>query len=152
MTDELILSPNVEALVVQFLRDQEELTDVVGERIYTTLPTACEFPALRVSLFYERPVTSIPNWVTAHDVQFDSFGGPKATAWQAAEVAKACLSQRFIGEHTFTIGASTVSGVVTDVRCWGLRDLPDTEWEPAKPRFMFTATITVHPSSSASSA
>jgi hypothetical protein len=146
MTDELILTPNVEAIVVQFLRDQPELSDIVGERIYTTLPTACEFPAIRVTLFYERSVTDIPHWVTAHDIQVDSFGGPKTTAWEAAETARACLSQRFIGEHGYTVGARTVSGTVTDVRCWGLRDLPDTEWEPAKPRFMFTATITVHPS------
>jgi hypothetical protein len=146
MTDDLILTPNVEALIVQFLREQPEVADLVGNRVYTELPEKTTFPAVRVHLYYERPVGgSSPRWLSAHDVQVDAFGGPKATAWRIAETCRAALSQRFLGVQQYGEGQNEVAGVITDVQAFGFRDMPDETFTPARPRFLFTATVYVHP-------
>lgn len=146
MTDELILAPNVEALMVQFLRDQPEVAAIVGDRIYTEIPPKAEFPLVSVHVFYERPVGgSTPLWLTAHDVQVDAYGGPKATAWRLAETCRAALTSRMQGRLEYGTGANTVAGTVTDVQPAGLRDMPDDSYTPARPRFLFTATTYVHP-------
>lgn len=146
MPDELTLAPNVEALVVHFLRDQPEVAAIVGDRVYTELPPKAEFPLVRVHVYYERPVGgSNPLWLTAHDVQVDAYGGPKATAWRLAETCRAALTARMSGRLEYGTGATATTGVVTDVQVTGLRDMPDDSYTPARPRFLFTATPYVHP-------
>lgn len=146
MTDELVLQPNVEALVVQFLRDQEEVTALVGNRIYTEIPASPDWPLVRVRVYYERPVNgSRPLWLTAHDVQVEAYGGPKSVAWRVAETCRAALTARFEGAYSYGAESSAVSGTVTHVAVSGLRDLPDEFYSPARPRWMFTATAYVHP-------
>jgi hypothetical protein len=49
----------------------------------------------------------------------------------------AALAERAEGGHT--------TGVVSGVTFSGWSDQPDTDYEPARPRFFFTAQLTVHP-------
>jgi Protein of unknown function (DUF3168) len=133
----LTLLPNAEALVSEFLRDQAEVVALVSDRVYTALPFGVEFPAVRVVQYDTEFGTHQPLWVAAPLLQIDCWGGTKAQAWTLAATCMAALSERIEGGHTH--------GVVSGVRFSSWTDMPDTDYEPARPRFFFTAQLTVHP-------
>lgn len=137
MSETLVILPNVEALISAFFRTQPELVALVDDRVYTELPKSPTFPAMRVTQYDDITVTDMPLWVIAAQIQVDSWGGSKHDAWLTASTARGLLSSRLSGEHTL--------GTVSGVRFGGMRDEPDTDYEPAKPRFYFTASVFAHP-------
>lgn len=135
MTVELM--PNVEALVSAFLRAQPEMIAIVDDRIYTVLPGAVTYPAVRVNQYDEGNVTSRPLWAVRASIQIEAWGGSKDQAFSILATAQACISERIEGVYS--------QGVVTGVEWGGRRDLPDPSFSPAKPRWMVSAYITAHP-------
>ncbi len=133
----IALLPNVEALVSAFLRGRSEITALIDDRVYTVLPKGVVFPTLRLAQYDDALVTQRPLWVATSFLQLDAFGGTKADAYTLAATARAVMAAYLPGTHA--------GGVVTDVRFSGMRDEPDADYEPAKPRWLFTAEITVHP-------
>lgn len=139
MTDTLILPPNMEKLVSDFLRDQDEVAALIADRVYTAIPKAATYPLVRVSLLESTPVSgSQPLWAELHYMQVEAFGGSKGDAWRIAATCRAALDQRLVGTYS--------EGVVNGVDSGGMIDQPDETFEPAKPRWLFTSTITAHPS------
>ena len=51
----LNLTPNTEALVSAFLRDQPEVQTLADDRCYTVIPKAATYPLLRVTLLIDQP-------------------------------------------------------------------------------------------------
>lgn len=138
MSDEpLYLTPNVEALVSAFLREQTEVIALLGDRVYTSLPKNPEWPAARVVVIDEAPAGS-PLWLVGAVIQVDAWGGTKADAWRIANTCRAAIDRRLVGAHP--------EGVVTGVTLGGLLDEPDEDFTPAKPRWLFTSTVHAHPS------
>jgi hypothetical protein len=137
VTEQLVMLPNVEALVSAFLRDQAEVTALVDDRVYTALPKGVEFPAVRVVQYDDVKHTRRPLWVVHALLQIDCWGGSKHDAWQTAATVQGVLAARLAGVHDL--------GVVTGVDVGGLADTPDQDFEPAKPRWTFTATVFAHP-------
>lgn len=131
------LLPNVEAMVSTFLQAQPEMTALVGARTYTAIPGEPVYPLVRVTQFDDVKVTQRPLWVARFSVQIEGFGGSKIEAWRACATAQAVLAERFLGAQT--------GGVVCDVGFGSMRDLPDSTFTPAKPRFLTTAYVTAHP-------
>lgn len=131
------LLPDIEQLLSAFLRDQAEVTALVGQRVYTALPTSTTFPAVRLTRFGGAPVRQRPVHLDAADIQLDAFGGPKATALEIAETCRAVIWHRLPGEHA--------EGIVTGVDLGALAYSPDDTYTPAKPRYLFTATVYAHP-------
>jgi hypothetical protein len=141
----LVLLPDVEVLLSEFLRNQPEVTALVTDHVYTEIPKApagedTRWPLVRLSRYGGTPVTSIPLWLDQALVQVDVFGGSKRLANRIAETCRAVLDLRLIGVHA--------AGVVTGVRTSGFGYHPDATYTPAKPRYLFTATVTLHPLSS----
>lgn len=136
MTD-LPLTPNVEALVSAFLRDQAELTVDVGDRIYTVIPKDAVYPLVRVTQILDDPAGS-PLWSVAVMIQIEAFGGSKGDAWRIAATARALIDYRLTGVHP---GYGVVSGSSPG----SLDDQPDEAFAPAKPRWLFTSTIYARP-------
>lgn len=143
MSDPLVILPNMEALLSQFLRDQPEIVDLVDDRVYTALPEGVTFPAVRVTQITDRKITTRPLWVAAFVMQVEAFGGSKAQAWTLAATCEGLMAARLVGVHA--------GGVVAGVDPGGLEDLPDDEYEPARPRFLFTSTVTARPVATVSS-
>lgn len=145
MTDELILAPNVEALVSLFLRETAELAELLGGpdpddvRVFNALPADVVFPAMRLVLFDTIPLTRRPQWLFEFRLQLDAWGGSSADAWRILATAGAAMSQRMIGEHP------AHEAVVTGVELEGGRNLPDASYTPAKPRRLVTAIVRAHP-------
>lgn len=133
----VILLPDVEALVSRFLRDQEEISDLVDDRVYTAVPEKPTFPLLLVRRVSGAAVTSRPLHVDAAVLQLDAYGGSKSDARELAETARAVLAARLAGTHDL--------GVVSGVRFGAMSWLPDVDYSPARPRYVADATVTVHP-------
>jgi len=143
VSDELLIQPNMEALVSAFLRNQPELTALVDDRIYTALPKEPEYPCVRVVQLLSTP-TGSPLYAVAYEVQGEAFGGSKAEAWRIASTAQALIDARIEGVHEGF-------GVVNGTRPGAMIDLPDEAFEPAKPRWLFTSTIYARPGATVSS-
>lgn len=140
MTDDLLLLPNVAALVTAFLRAQPEIVALVGDRVVTELGKDQEYPAVRITQFTDRPTIPRPLVHTAATLQLEAFGGPKALAWKIAETARAALCARFNGRQSYTVNGNPIEGRITGCDASGMRDLPDATFTPAKPRYLFTIT------------
>lgn len=129
--------PNVEAIVSTFLQAQPEMIALIGTRTYTAIPGNATYPLCRVTQFDDVKVTHRPLWVVRASVQIEGFGGSKAEALNIVSTAEACIAERLEGAHA--------GGVVTGITWGSKRDLPDSTFSPAKPRWLTTAYITVHP-------
>lgn len=135
MSDELRPPPNMEALVSAFLRDQPEIVDDIADRVYTSIPkpsTPSVYPCVRVTQLLDQP-TGSPLWAVAFTIQVEAFGGSKAEAWRIASNCRAAIDVRLVGEYAL--------GVVNGSTPGALLDLPDEDFDPAKPRWLFTSTI-----------
>lgn len=132
MTD-LFIPPNMEALVSAFLREQPEMIELVGDRVYTAVAKGTAYPCARVTQLLDTP-SGAPLYGVGFEIQVDAWGGTKHQAWQIASIARALIDVRLVG--TFD-GFGVVNGSTPG----SLLDLPDEEFEPAKPRWLFTSTI-----------
>lgn len=134
---------DVEALLANFLRAQEEVTALVADRVWTDLPNSRSFPLVLLqriggSMAINRPAAYLDRSV----VQLDSYGGTHKQAFTVMATCCAVLSDRLVGPHP--------EGVVTGVQVDGIGYLPDPESDDeaghARPRFNTTVTVLTHPS------
>lgn len=148
----ITLLPDVERLLSDFFADQAEVlaffttgVDVEGTtvasppafRVYSEFPKTKVFPLVLFNQFGTLPVTGSPRWLETSTVQFSAYGGPKRTARLLADTCMQVMAARLIGTHD--------EGVVTDVAFTGLADIPDPTFDPARPRWIWTASVTAHP-------
>lgn len=136
MTD-LLLLPDIEKLVSEYLRSRDEVTDIYDDRVYTELPAEKAWPLLRVVRIGGAPDSSVPRYLDRPLVQFDSWGGSKSLARRGAETVRAVLDD-LPGVHD--------EGVVAWVTHGRLLYLPDQSLNPVRPRFTFDAVIGARPS------
>lgn len=134
---DLVLMPNVESMLTAYLQSQADIVALIGERSYTELPHNVVFPAIRVTQYNDLKVTVRPLWVVTAYVQLDAFGGTKNQAWTLASTAQSAIAAME--------GLVLPGGVVSAANVGGMSDQPDTDYEPAKPRFRVDFSITVHP-------
>ena len=133
------LMPNVEVLFSDFLRDQAEVTALVGAHVYTVLPAKFDaWPAVRVTRIPSAPVHAGRLHLDGALVQVDVWGGPKALAFQIIETIRAATHLRLEGGHD--------AGGCTGVDFGPMGYLPDESWTPARPRYTCDVTLYVHPS------
>lgn len=132
------LLPDAEQLLIGFLLDQAEVTAICSTRIYSVLPNGLDtWPAVRVTRFGGSPVTNVPLHLDAPTLQVDAWGGSKATTHDLIETIRAVVASRIAGTHD--------EGVVTKAEFGPLNWLPDTTWDPARPRFSTDITLYTHP-------
>lgn len=149
MTDQLILLPDAEKVVVDYLLSRDEVTDYVEQRIFTELPgirqgqTEWRFPAVRVTRIGGSPSLQTPRILDAPILQVEAWGGTKHTAGRIAETCAAALAVARFTEHTEAIVYGATFGDTVD--------LPDEAFSPAKPRYLFDVTLTIRPRSDAGS-
>jgi hypothetical protein len=133
--DDLRLPVDIERLLVTYLAGDPHVT-AITHVIGTAFDWERGFPALRLSRVGGSAVTNVPLWIDQPRVQFDAYGTTNGEASTLGRTVKAVL-QNVIGTHP--------EGVVTDV-VYGIDiDLPDGEFDPPQPRFVFDTLITTHP-------
>lgn len=156
---DLILLPDVEFLVMRFLRDQEEVaaffeagvdnvghpvTDPPTDRVYTDLPKSTNptvWPLVRVTRVTGAPRTNRPAWIDQAFVQIEGFGGSRRLARALTETCRAVLDRRLVGVHD--------EGVVNNIRTQSFGHHPDDTYQPARQKYDFLAVITLHPNPAA---
>jgi hypothetical protein len=133
-----VLLPDSEALVINALRAMPELS-ALGGRIYSVMPKSRTFPLARINRFGGDPLhEGHPYWLDQATLQLDVWAnGGFVEAYTLAEQMRACLATRLVGVQP--------EGVVSQVKVSALVSTGDTEFDPPKPRYRFTATLLVHP-------
>lgn len=127
--------PDVEELVIKWALATPAV-NTVSDRIYGAVPANPTFPLIRVIRIGGLP-TSRLLWLDQATLQVDVWGGPKHTARLIAETMRAHMSASLPGSQDL--------GAVTAVEVGGLTWLPDTTYDPAKPRYTFDAAVYYHP-------
>lgn len=131
------LLPDIEMLVSRFLREQEEITDLVDDRVYTVVPKDPTWPLLRLQRVAGAPVLSRPLHVDAPTIQLDAYADTKAEAHTLMATARAVIAERLEGVHDL--------GVVCGVTFGSMSWLPDPSYSPARARFVGDFVAVVHP-------
>ena len=129
---------DVERLMSSFLRGETDITDLVGDRVYTELPATKTWPLVRLTLIDESAVFDRPLYLTSSVIQIDAYGGAKVTAREIADTIRSLLAHSFNGTHDFL-------GVVTGVSFTSMAYDPDESFQPARPRYRFDVTVWAHP-------
>lgn len=142
----VVILPDVESLVSVFLQHDPDVQAAVGTfvsdgaplaRVYTALPKDVAFPVVRVTLIDETKMTQRPLWVVTAMLQLEAWGNTQWDATRALRTVQGVLAARVTGVHS--------RGIVTGVRFGGMRNVPDPEFAPAKPRRIVVAQVTAHP-------
>lgn len=132
--------PSLERGVIAFLRD---LFDNGDDSSYSNMPIGTQLPR-DIGQFFTRvtdlggPQLGQPAWVFENLVQLDFYGGTdrfaEAEAEQMHNLARVAMPD-----------LTTTECVVVRVSTTSLGRLPDTSFEPARPRFILQATIRWRP-------
>lgn len=138
---ELVLLPDVDVLVSQYLRSCSEMTSLLDQRVVTAMPSKAAdrvWPLVRLTQF--NSIDAVPNWLDGASVQVDVYAETKAQASLIGRTARMVL-------HAMPGAYDT--GVVSGVTTAGWRYEPDPEIKNSKgnplPRFLFDATVHAHP-------
>lgn len=140
----LIVLPDIEAVLVAYLRARPEVSAIVDDRVATEIPAAERladgdvlFPRVKLARVGGTPTIDRPLWLDRALVQFDAYGTSKSQARLLADTVRAVMAD-----------ATGVRGdaVITRVNPGGLMWLPDTAYgEAGQPRYLATAAVSFHP-------
>ena len=139
----LLVLVDVEQLVRDYLRADADVTALGGDIGYedptpgggAEMPVKPRWPF--VNFYRVGGVPGYPQWLDQAVLQFDAWALSKPAAHLAAATVSAALAQ-IEGAHPL--------GVVTAVTpVLGLQWLPDRTMKPARPRYLFSTRISVHP-------
>jgi hypothetical protein len=129
---------DAERLLSAYLRAWPAVTAIVGDRVYTDLPSRATFPLIRLTQLGGRPLYSNPLYIDEAFIQIDAYGGPKVIARQIVDVVReALVTSQFITKHD--------TGTVSNVVFGELAYIPDDTYDPAKPRYTAEVSILTHP-------
>ena len=133
------MTVDAERLISAWLRAQPEIIEIVGDRVYTEPPQRARalFPFLRIQQIGGTPVHSRPLYLDEAYLQFDCYGGPKVIARRLMDTTRGLIAHRLIGSHDL--------GVITGCEFRDARYLPDDEYDPAQPRWIFDVSVYSHP-------
>lgn len=123
--------PNAENLASKFCRTDSVITATpLGQQTYTDLPGQHNtWPACRVTRIGGTPRGGSRPYADGPIIQFDVWGGPKTVAYDIATTIIDQLAARSPWQGP--------SGTLSVVAIGGIRYLPDTTFDPARPRYLF---------------
>ena len=139
-------SPDIEALLATYLLAHDAVADLVGSRVGGRHPRAKGTPWVKVTQFSEISLTKTLH-VTQTDLQIECYGGSDLDEAQGeasliARTVRAALNDMPESEHD--------GAVVSRVTFFGPRRVPDSDFDPARERFILDASVTSHPTAAGS--
>lgn len=131
---------DIESTLIAHLRADAPVTAITS-RVATRTPPALEQPWVRLTLLDDPPHRSSRALHLFHaHVQLDCYGG---NGDQAQLEARALSHAVRVAVHA--LPATALDGIVVSaVTGLGRRRLPDDELQPARERYIVTATVTYH--------
>jgi hypothetical protein len=133
MTDFLL--PDVEQLVSKYLRAHVRVESALGDRVFTVFPKQATYPLLLIQRIGGIPPLSHPLIVDEAQLQLDSYGGTKASAWTSLAVVLSALDE-------LEGRVDSALGYVSAVRQGAIRYQPDDSFKSAKPRYIADVILT----------
>jgi hypothetical protein len=133
---DLIMLPDAERVLVDFLRAQPELIELIDARIFTALPGEPTWPSVRVVRWGGWAAIYDPLVLDEAWCQVDTWADRKALASDVARLMRAVISARVKRE----------CDVVSGFRFGMMIDSPDTTFVPAKPHIRFDMSLMLRPS------
>lgn len=135
------MQPDTEKLIGIYLRAQSAVTNLVGQRVSGKHPRNTATPWVKVTQIGDTAVTSRPLHLYEVRLQLDCYGGDDdATSHEeASELARTVrqeLSEAPDSSHT--------GAVISHVTFGPMSRIPDTDFEPARERFVLDANIFIH--------
>lgn len=132
---------NIEKIVTAYLRDDNAVAALVERRIVAKTPDSLAEPWVRLTLLADpQDFRSQHDHLREFYLQLDCYAGAtggQPEALSLYEAVRAAILAIHTGDHTgATISAGRING--------GAR-IPDTDLEPARERFVVTATVYAHP-------
>ena len=127
---------NIEKCLSTALRADAAIQAYVAQRVYTEPPGNAVYPLVRIQRIGGGPRDLV---LDEPVIQVDCYGGAKSTALDLADAAADFCQQRFPGRHTEGLVYGT--GQPESIHVSGFRYLPDTTFDPAKPRYLFTVVF-----------
>lgn len=133
--------PDGEAVIRAYLAAHVDVAALVGEEIVPETPEDTSTPWVRFQQLDALKVSaSSEEHLTEFLIQFDCY------ASAANDQAQASLIARTVRDALQQMRGGVHSGVhVTDVKTVSMPRLPDVALEPARERYVYTATILMHP-------
>lgn len=131
--------PDVEVMVGNVLRDDEDVAAIAGDRIGGRTPTTIDEPWVRITQIADQQISRGLVFVRV-DVQIDCFGSSDranahAEASELARYARAALDAMPTVEFE--------DAVVSAVQFGPMSRVPDGTMEPERERFVFRASVFV---------
>lgn len=130
---------DVEALVVNFLRAQTQITTIVVDRVYTDRPHHPQYPLVLVNRTGGGSIYK--NHLDSAEMSIQAFGGTHKAAYNLAALCLSSMAASIVGVHP--------EGVVTKVKASAIAYEPDPESADqqghARPRYTVSAVVTAHP-------
>lgn len=143
MTVQLI--PSIETILYSYLEDHPDLV-TLGARVAGSLPSEQSeqvAPWVRVTQLDATDVGGIEHFID-YLVQLDCYADVVSQRAHTGQAA-ATLLARTVRAVLKTLQGETVDGVVvSSVRFQGMIRQPDTDFKPARERFVLTAAIHCH--------
>lgn len=132
----MIVVPDVEMHVMEFLRDHANVAAVVDGRVSTRIPADPVFPLLRVQRVGGNQF--VRGYADHAEVQIDSWGeaDDDPSAWQAIAIAEGALIADFQGVYDDAV----IDGVDETIGPFSAPD-PVT----SRPRYIAQVRVTYHP-------
>lgn len=140
MTATLVTLPDAESLIIQALLTMDDLSDF-GGRIYSVVPKQRTFPLARIFRYGGDPLwTGHPYWIDQPSLQGDVWANGRPEAFRLGEALRACCAQLLPGEWP--------NGVILSTTVSALVNTDDPVFGPPQPRYRFTMTAMIRPSTS----
>lgn len=137
MSTALLVLPDAERVLVDFLRAQPELREALDDRVYTELPARPAWPAVRVVRWGGWAAISEPLVLDEAWCQVDTWGERKAQVSDVVMLMRAVISDRLKRQ---------AADVCSGFRLGMLIDNPDATFVPARPHFRFDMSLMLRPS------
>lgn len=132
---------DVEQMLSRFLREQTEISDVVGDRVYTDLPHGRTYPLVLVQRTGGGFLINRPQWLEDCQVTIDVYGQTHKQAQSLASNILATMGSRLRGSYP--------EGCVTAVRGTEMAYNPEPESLDdsghGRARFTVQASVLAHP-------
>lgn len=136
--------PDGEKVFGGYLRTHPDIT-ALGARIVGQTPKTTTDPWVRLTQLDATSVRSLERLIV-YMVQLDCYAGKAGV--DGSQQAQASLIVRTVRAALHAMPDTALDGmVVTSVRFIGMPRIPDSDFEPARERYVLTALIHAHPRS-----
>ena len=135
------MTPDVEKITGAYLRSESAIIALVDDRVGGKHPRSTDTPWVKIVQIGDTVIQNNPVYFTAVKLQIDCYGGED----EYTAHGEASLLARTVRQSLSVMADDTHTGaVVTDVKFGALSRIPDTDFEPARERFILTADVYSH--------